>query len=190
MIARLIGGFKTHLVGMVIIGLLCGLAALLQQQLQQQAERAAIAEKANADRFAVITHMQGQALQQARSLTELAKTTGDIRSAIGQRDHTIRRLERENDHYKNWAATALPAAAQRLRQRPALTGAAAYQQFLSTAEPLPATRQPADPQRRPDPRPGERRSSLGDLRRQSRLDHPLPAARPPATAAATAGALR
>lgn len=185
----MIPNLKTTLIGLAVIALLSGFIYFQHYQLQQQIERAAVAEKADADRFAVITHMQGQALQQASSLQALAKTTGDIRASMGLRDQTIRRLERENDHYKNWATAVLPAAAQRLRQRPALTGAAAYQQFLSTAQPLPATGQPAESQRRPDPRLGNDGNSLGDLRRQGRLHHSLPATRSPANPSPTAATL-
>jgi len=57
-------------------------------------------------------------------------------ATINQSKNTIRRLQRENDDYKNWAATQLPNVVKRLRQRPAITGADQYRQYLSARNTL------------------------------------------------------
>lgn len=61
----------------------------------------------------------------------LQQTGQDLRRELDVRKQQIKELKFENEDLRNWAATLLPAAARRLRERPALTGADAYRQWLS-----------------------------------------------------------
>ncbi|WP_336332309.1 Rz-like lysis system protein LysB [Pseudomonas putida] len=61
----------------------------------------------------------------------LQQTGQDLRRELDVRKQQIKELKLENEDLRNWAATLLPAAARGLRQRPALTGADAYRDWLS-----------------------------------------------------------
>jgi hypothetical protein len=52
-------------------------------------------------------------------------------TTLDVRKQQIKELKRENAELREWAAAQLPAAARRLRQRPAITGADAYRDWLS-----------------------------------------------------------
>ena len=66
-----------------------------------------------------------QAQSQLRSLHD------QLRQGLARREQQIEVLKRENTVLRDWAAQPLPDAARRLRERPALTGADAYRQWLS-----------------------------------------------------------
>jgi LysB family phage lysis regulatory protein len=55
----------------------------------------------------------------------------DMRRELDVRKQQIKELKRENAELREWAAAQLPATARRLRQRPAITGADAYRDWLS-----------------------------------------------------------
>ena len=67
--------------------------------------------------------------EQARLYAEAEQTSALLR----QRQHRIEELKRENEDLRRWADT-LPADIIRLRERPALTGGAAYRQWLSASD--------------------------------------------------------
>lgn len=67
---------------------------------------------------------------------QLQTVQADLRREIDVRKARLKELEDENQTFKDWAAGQLPGAARQLRQRPALTGAAAYRQWLSGSDPL------------------------------------------------------
>ncbi len=74
---------------------------------------------------------------------QLQTVQADLRREIDVRKTRLKELEDENQTFKDWAAGQLPGAARQLRQRPALTGAAAYRQWLSGSDPLhPVSDQP------------------------------------------------
>lgn len=71
-------------------------------------------------------------LQQERDAQVSLRTQQDLlRQGLAKRERTIEELKRENSELRDWAAQLLPDAARRLRERPALTGADAYRQWLS-----------------------------------------------------------
>ncbi|NMY38155.1 MULTISPECIES: Rz-like lysis system protein LysB [unclassified Pseudomonas] len=70
-------------------------------------------------------NLERQAQSQLRSLHD------QLRQGLAQRELQIEGLKRENTALRDWAAQPLPDIARRLRERPALTGADAYRQWLS-----------------------------------------------------------
>ncbi|HDL7730829.1 TPA: LysB family phage lysis regulatory protein [Yersinia enterocolitica] len=84
----------------------------------------ALALTANANNQA-----QAQLRQQVASADQL----------LAQRNSQIKRLYRENETLRRWADTALPDDIIRLRQRPAITGAADYRQWLSEGHSVPVS---------------------------------------------------
>lgn len=67
---------------------------------------------------------------------QLLRIQGELRQGLATRQRTIEALKHENDQLRDWARQLLPDAARRLRERPALTGADAYRQWLSGGGPL------------------------------------------------------
>lgn len=134
-----------------LLMLALGLGNYLQhQQLQNLRERTAIAEQTARNNLAIIDTLEQHATAQRASLQALNRTQNSLREALSLREITIKQLERDNENYRHWAAVELPDAAARLRQRPAITGANAYRQFLSGPEPVPAAAHSAAEKRRPD----------------------------------------
>ncbi|MDA7086501.1 Rz-like lysis system protein LysB [Pseudomonas sp. SA3-5] len=73
----------------------------------------------------------------------LRSTQNLLRQGLSDRETQIEGLKRENSDLRRWASQPLPDAARRLRQRPAITGAAAYRDWLSRSGALrPAGDQP------------------------------------------------
>ncbi|NWA68998.1 LysB family phage lysis regulatory protein [Pseudomonas reactans] len=71
-------------------------------------------------------------LKQERENQGAMRTQQDLlRQGLAKREQTIEELKRENSELRDWAAQLLPDAARRLRERPAITGAAAYRDWLS-----------------------------------------------------------
>ena len=68
--------------------------------------------------------------EQARLYAEAEQTSALLR----QRQHRNEELKRENEDLRRWADTPLPADIIRLRERSALTGGAAYRQWLSASD--------------------------------------------------------
>lgn len=80
---------------------------------------------------------------------QLLKIQGELRQGLAIRQRTIEALKHENDQLRDWARQPLPDAARRLRERPALTGADAYRQWLSGGDPMRPTGDSAEGQRAP-----------------------------------------
>ncbi|MDP2747950.1 MAG: Rz-like lysis system protein LysB [Pseudomonas sp.] len=73
----------------------------------------------------------------------LRSTQNLLRQGLTEREQQIEVLKRENSDLRDWAAQPLPSAAQRLRSRPAITGANAYRDWLSRSRALhPGPQQP------------------------------------------------
>ncbi|MBL4980499.1 Rz-like lysis system protein LysB [Pseudomonas fluorescens] len=123
------------------IALLAALALLIwgQQQrintaesLADLAKSAAKTARDDADRNLATANTLTTTLQQEReSQSALRAQQDQLRLDLAKRARTIEELKLENDELRNWAIQPLPDAARRLRERPALTGAAAYRDWLS-----------------------------------------------------------
>ena len=83
-------------------------------------------------------HLTATLTEQRAAQVQLQTTQTDLRREIDVRKRRIQELEDENADLKAWAGQPLPAAARRLRERPVLTGAAAYREWLSSSNALPA----------------------------------------------------
>jgi len=83
-------------------------------------------------------HLADTLTEQRAAQAQLQTTQKDLRREIDVRRRRIQELEDENADLKAWAGQPLPAAARRLRQRPVLTGATAYREWLSSGNALPA----------------------------------------------------
>ena len=96
------------------------------------AKAAATTARDAADRsLATVNTLTGTLKQERDAQSQLRIQQDQLRLGLANRERTIEELKRENDELRNWADQPLPDAARRLRERPALTGAAAYRDWLS-----------------------------------------------------------
>ncbi|MGE8568008.1 MAG: hypothetical protein ACN6PV_16155 [Achromobacter sp.] len=67
-------------------------------------------------------------------LMQLERTQDEFRNALDLRTFDIERLKNENPEVRSWADSLLPDPIARLRERPAITGAADYAEYLRTRD--------------------------------------------------------
>tara|TARA_Y100001949_G_scaffold163033_3_gene156584 strand:- start:1686 stop:2129 length:444 start_codon:yes stop_codon:yes gene_type:complete len=82
-----------------------------------------------------------QSLEEERTAqADLRKQQDQLRQGLAARNLKIQELTRENAELREWAAQLLPDAARRLRERPAITGADGYRDWMSSRDAMqPAT---------------------------------------------------
>lgn len=129
---------RQALYGFALLGALALLIWGQQQRIdvaEGQTERAKDAAKTarkDADRNLATANTLTATLQQEREAQSALRTQqGLLRQGLAKRERTIEELKRENAELRDWAAQPMPDVARRLRERPALTGADAYRQWLS-----------------------------------------------------------
>ena len=130
------------------LALLATLALLLwTQQLRSQAETARAERDGQAlqqareriERQAQTITQLDQALQAERTAqAQLRTLQAQLRQGLAQRERTLKELTHADPDLRTWSALPLPAAARRLRERPALSGADAYRDWLSRSGAVPA----------------------------------------------------
>ena len=87
---------------------------------------------------------------QRHELVQLERTQEGFRNALDRRMFDFDRLKNENPEIRNWADAVLPDPIARLRERPALTGSAAYAEFLRTRDAVQPAGGGATDERRPE----------------------------------------
>lgn len=104
----------------------------------ERAQDAAKTARNDADRNLKTANTLADSLKQERNAQSTLRAQQDqLRQSLATRERTIEELKRENDDLRKWADQPLPDAARRLRERPALTGAAAYRDWLSGRSAMP-----------------------------------------------------
>jgi len=99
-------------------------------------ERLKTAKQRNANQAATITRLTGEVATQRLDQLALQQTLSDMRQAQATDQLKKKERRREDPTHATWAAQPLPDAARRLHQRPAITGAAGYRQWLSGRDAL------------------------------------------------------
>lgn len=99
-------------------------------------ERLQAAQQRNARQAATITRLTGELATQRLDQLALQQTLSDLRQAHATDQLKKKERRREDPTHATWAAQPLPDAARRLHQRPAITGAAGYRQWLSGRDAL------------------------------------------------------
>lgn len=103
-----------------------------------RAQDTAKAASQDADRNLATADTLRDTLKQERDAQGTLRTQQDLlRRDLARREQTIEELKRENAELRHWTAQPLPDPARRLRERPALTGAAAYRDWVSGRGALP-----------------------------------------------------
>lgn len=129
---------RQALYGIALLGALALLIWGQQQRINiaegktELATAAAMTARADADRNLTTANTLTNTLKQERDAQSALRTQQDqLRQGLAKRKRTIEELKRENAELRTWATQPLPDAARRLRERPALTGADAYRQWVS-----------------------------------------------------------
>lgn len=129
---------RQALYGIALLGALALLIWGQQQRINvaegntELAKAAAKAARADADRNLTTANTLTNTLKQERDAQSALRTQQDqLRQGLAKRERTIEELKRENAELRSWATQPLPDVARRLRERPALTGADAYRQWVS-----------------------------------------------------------
>lgn len=129
---------RQALYGIALLGTLTLLIWGQQQRVNVAISAKALAEqhtrtaREDANRNLTITHTLRDTLQRERlAQQQLRGQQEQLRQGLARREQRIEALKRENSELRDWAAQPLPDAARRLRERPAVTGADAYRQWLS-----------------------------------------------------------
>ncbi|MBA6063544.1 LysB family phage lysis regulatory protein [Pseudomonas mosselii] len=97
--------------------------------------------------LATANQLKSELASERDSQAKLLALQGELRQGLAQRERVIEALKHENQQLREWSDQPLPDAARRLRERPALTGADAYRQWLSGSRSVPAAGDSTDPQR-------------------------------------------
>ena len=129
---------RQALYGIALLGALALLIWGQQQRINTAESQTDLAKSAaktareDADRNLTTANTLTTTLKQERDAQSALRTQQDqLRQGLAKRERTIEELKLENAELRTWATQPLPDAARRLRQRPALTGADAYYQWLS-----------------------------------------------------------
>ena len=129
---------RQALYGIALLGALALLIWGQQQRINvaegntELAKAAAKTARADADRNLTTANTLTNTLKQERDAQSALRTQQDqLRQGLAKRERTIEELKRENAELRTWATQPLPDAARRLRERPAITGADAYRQWVS-----------------------------------------------------------
>lgn len=134
---------RQALYGLALLGALALLLWGQHQRSQAEQGRTALAEERlqvlqarSARQSATIVRLGGEIHAQRLDQQSLQETLDGLR--LAQADDQLKKKEqrREDPIHQAWADQPLPAAARRLHQRPALTGADSYRQWLSDRHPL------------------------------------------------------
>lgn len=125
---------------------LLGLALWGQhQRLELVGTKLKAAEDAQQQTSTALTALDKRARANASEAAKLRANLAATQQRLTLRDQQWEQLKHDNADLKAWAQSVLPAAVRQLHQRPAFTGADAYQQWLSQAQPLhPAAGQPQE----------------------------------------------
>ncbi|WP_289138871.1 Rz-like lysis system protein LysB [uncultured Pseudomonas sp.] len=135
---------RQALYGIALLGALALLIWGQQQRINvaegntELAKAAAEAARADADRNLTTANTLTNTLKQERDAQSTLRTQQDqLRQGLAKRERTIEELKLENAELRTWATQPLPDVARRLRERPTLTGADAYRQWMSGRSAVP-----------------------------------------------------
>ena len=115
-----------------------GQVTTLESDLKAANDKAVEAERREKTKDGAIDTLNSELDAQAEAAAQLQSQLGELSMTAATRADTIKRLKRENAELRTWADSPLPDPVIRLLKRPAITGAADYQDHLSGPDPLPA----------------------------------------------------
>ncbi|PFH10999.1 LysB family phage lysis regulatory protein [Collimonas sp. PA-H2] len=125
------------LISALLVGAM-GLVIYVQYNgLKAAKERADHAEQVTRDRDDTLKALMQAATRNKQAAAKLEASRDSIAATLTERENLIESLLHDDPTIRTWADTPLPDAVARLREHPAITGADAYHQRLSSSDPLP-----------------------------------------------------
>ena len=115
-----------------------GQVTTLESDLKAANDKAIEAEQREKTKDGAIDTLNSELDAQATAAATLQRQLGDLTITAATRADAIKRLKRENAELQAWADRPLPDPVVRLLKRPAFTGAADYQAYLSGPDSMPA----------------------------------------------------
>lgn len=100
------------------------------------AERLQVVQERSDRQAATIVRLGGEVQAERAAQASLRLTQNQLRQDLAASLNQIQELEHENAELADWSRQPMPVAARRLRERPAITGAAGYRQWLSSRRAL------------------------------------------------------
>lgn len=100
-------------------------------QAERDAARISTLEQRNARQAASINRLGGELAAQRIAQQSLQTAQADVRQQHAASKIQKQEIRRNDQTFADWSAQPLPGAARRLHERPALTGADAYRDWLS-----------------------------------------------------------
>lgn len=107
------------------------------RDLAQSNEHSAL--KNNADLNTTVNTLSDRLIELHAAGQRLATTKTELTAALRRSELNREKLRRENETYRLWADQPLPDAVVRLRERPTLTGAQSYLDWMSGRDAMPAS---------------------------------------------------
>lgn len=124
--------------GLALVAALCLLIWTQQQRITTAearadlaSERLQTAEQRNARQATTIVRLGAEVAAQRADQLRLQQTTSDLHQAHATDQLSKKEHRRDDLPHATWAAQPLPDPARRLHNRPAITGADGYRQWLS-----------------------------------------------------------
>lgn len=99
---------------------------------EQAQERAVRAQEDAEKNLASLNVLRSTLANERAEHSKLLTLQAQLRQTLAKRQHLIVSLTNENEELRQWVIQPLPDTARRLRERPALTGADAYREWLSS----------------------------------------------------------
>lgn len=134
---------KIYVIGaLVALALLLAGNTALQKLDAAKAENSRLSEKLDqAERDtkaenAVVLELKNNLKLERDLQATLQKQQSELRLQLTSRNLLVEQLKRENKELSDWAINGLPTAVKWLRERPSITGAADYQNWLSSRNSL------------------------------------------------------
>lgn len=95
----------------------------------------------------LLTSIQGHQAAIYSQSGAILSQQATLRGTLAQRQAGFRKLEQYVQEIRDWSLGELPHTVQRLRERPAVTGAQAYHDAVRSSGPLHTDREPATDER-------------------------------------------
>lgn len=105
--------------------------ASLRSELELAAEELTHAQQGVVDRDNLIDQLRDKERNNDLARARLEGERGAIQTVLQTRETLIRKLQRENDEFRAWAAIAVPGPVTRLREHEVIVGAAAFRERMS-----------------------------------------------------------
>lgn len=129
---------RQSLYGLALLGALALLLWSTYQQHQaaearaeRDADRITSLQQRNARQAASITRMGSELAAQRAAQQGLQTAQADVRQQHATSQIQKQEISRNDPSFSDWGRQPLPGAARRLHERPALTGASGYRDWLS-----------------------------------------------------------